>query len=80
MPVPIIVPGGRGTRVKGPASLIIAIAVVVGAMIWIPAARWFVAISAGVGIIVAGILYIWRTRRPITEKDIDDHKRPLKLG
>ncbi len=64
---------------KGRASLIIAVAVVVGAMIWLPAARWFVAISAGVGIIVAGILYLWRTRRPITEKDIHDEKHPLKL-
>ncbi len=64
---------------KGRASLIIAIAVVVGAMIFVPAARWFVAISAGVGIVVAGILYLWRTYRPITEKDVDDQKRPLKL-
>ncbi len=64
---------------KRRASLLIAIAVVVGAMIWLPAARWFVAISAGIGIAVAGILYVWRTRRPITEKDIDDNKRPLKL-
>ncbi len=64
---------------KGPASLVIAIAVVVGAVIFIPPARLFIAISAGVGIIVAGILYFWRTRRPITEKDIDDEKHPLKL-
>ncbi len=64
---------------KGRASLIIAIAVVVGAVILFPAARWFVAISVGVGIVVAGILYVWRTRRPITEKDIEDEKRPLKL-
>ncbi len=57
----------------------IAVAVVVGAMVFIPAARWFIVISLGVGIIVAAILYAWRTRRPITEKDIDDEKRPLKL-
>jgi ABC-type nickel/cobalt efflux system permease component RcnA len=64
---------------KGRMSLIIALVVVVGAMIWSSTARWFIAISAGVGIIVAAILYLWRTRRPITEKDIEDHKRPLKL-
>ncbi len=64
---------------KGRLSLIIAVAVVAGAMIFVPVARWFIAISAGVGVIVAGILYLWRTRRPITEKDIDDEKRPLKL-
>ncbi len=65
---------------KGRISLLVAIAVVVGAMIWLPAARWFVAISFGVGLIVAGILYVWRTRRPITEKDIDKEKKPLGLS
>ncbi len=65
---------------KGRLSLVVAIVVVVGAMIWLPAARWFVAISLGVGIVVAGILYVWRTRRPITEKDIDNEKKPLGLG
>ncbi len=64
---------------KGRASLLIAVAVVVSAMIWLPAARWFVAISLAVGIVCAGILYLWRTRRPITEKDIDNTKRPLGL-
>jgi membrane protein implicated in regulation of membrane protease activity len=64
---------------KGRVSLIIAVAFVAVVMILAPAARWFVAISAGVGMAVAGILYWWRTRRPITEKDIDDQKRPLGL-
>ncbi len=64
---------------KGRASLILAVVVVVGAMIWLPAARWFVAISVGVGIVCAGVLYLWRTRRPITDKDIDNTKRPLGL-
>ncbi len=65
---------------KGRLSLLVAIVVVVGALIWLPAARWFVAISFGVGIIVAAILYVWRTRRPITEKDIEKEKKPLGLG
>lgn len=64
---------------KGRLSLIIAVAFVIGVMIFVPAARWFVAISFGVGLVVAGILYVWRTRRPITDKDVDDHKRPLGL-
>ena len=64
---------------KGISGLVIALAVVLGAIIWVPAARWFLAISAAVGIVVAGILYLWRTRRPITEKDIEDEKHPLKL-
>ena len=64
---------------KGRISLIIAVAFVVGVMIWLPAARWFVAISLGVGLVFAAILYLWRTHRPITEKDVDNNKRPLGL-
>ncbi len=40
----------------------------------------FVAISIGIGAIVAGILYWWHARRPITEKDIDNEKKPLGLS
>ena len=64
---------------KGLVGLIFALALVIGFVIWQPVARWFLAISAGVGIVVAGVLYLWRTLRPITEEDIDNEKHPLKL-
>lgn len=63
---------------KGSTSLIIAIAVVVGLLISFPAYRWFFLISLGIGLAVAGILFLWHKLRPIEEEDIE-RKRPLGL-
>jgi hypothetical protein len=38
----------------------------------------FFAISVGIGIIVAGILYLRNKYRPVSDKDIEN-KRPLGL-
>jgi len=64
---------------KGIASLIVAVAVVAIVLIFEPAYRLFFAISVGIGVVVAGILYLWNKYRPIKEEDVD-HKRPLGLG
>ena len=64
---------------KGIASLIVAVAVVGIVLIFEPAYRLFFAISVGIGVVVAGILYLWNRYRPIKEEDVD-HKRPLGLN
>jgi hypothetical protein len=64
---------------KGIASLIVAVAVVAVVLIFEPAYRLFFAISVGIGLIVAAILYLWNRYRPIKEEDVNN-KRPLGLG
>jgi hypothetical protein len=64
---------------RGTAGLVIALAVVAFLLIALPAYRWFFLISVGIGLAVAGILFLWHKLRPIEEKDVK-HKRPLGLG
>jgi hypothetical protein len=47
-------------------------------LIFFPAYRVFFAISVGIGIIVAGILYLRNKYLPIEDKDVNN-KRPLGL-
>ena len=67
-----------GNSFKGKAGLIVAIAVVVGLLIGFPAYRWFFAISLGIGVVVAGVLFLWHKLHPVRAEDVED-KRPLKL-
>jgi hypothetical protein len=66
-------------RVKGTTGLLIAAAIIIIVLIAFPAYRVFFAISVGIGIIVAAILYFRNKYRPITDKDVEN-KRPLGLG
>ena len=68
-----------GSRFKGTAGLLVAVAVVAVLLIGLPAYRWFFLISSGVGIIVASILYFWNKYRPVKAEDVKN-KRPLGLG
>ena len=63
---------------KGRAALIVAIGTVVALLILLPAYRVFFAISLGIAVVVAVILYFWHKLHPIRPEDFDD-KRPLKL-
>ncbi len=63
---------------KGSVSLVVAIGTVVALLILLPAYRVFLAISLGIAIIVASILYFWHKLRPIRIDDVDN-KRPLNL-
>ena len=64
---------------SGATGLIVAVGVVVILLIALPAYRWFFLISLAIGLVVAGILFLWHKLRPIQEKDIEN-KRPLGLG
>jgi flagellar biosynthesis component FlhA len=63
---------------RSSASLVIAVALVLLLLAWLPAYRWFFLISLAIGLMVAGILYFWNRHRPVKEEDIEN-KRPLGL-
>ncbi|HTR65789.1 MAG TPA: hypothetical protein VMH85_08455 [Terriglobales bacterium] len=63
---------------KGALGLIIAVAVVAILLVALPPYRVFFFISFGIGILVAGGLYLWHRLRPVKEADVD-HKKPLGL-
>lgn len=67
-----------GTSFQGKAGLLVAVGVVVGLLIGFPAYRWFFAISVGIGVLVALILFLWHKLRPVRAEDVED-KHPLKL-
>ncbi len=56
---------------RGAAGLIAVLAVVVILLLWLPAYRWFLLISTGIGVLVAGTLYLWHHFKPLKEEDID---------
>ncbi|MBO0910710.1 MAG: hypothetical protein J2P13_02860 [Acidobacteria bacterium] len=65
-------------HVKGTTGLIVAAAIMIAVLVAFPAYRVFLAISLGIGILVA-LLLRWRNKyRPIRDKDVDN-KRPLGL-
>jgi hypothetical protein len=63
---------------RGAAGLIAVLAVVVVLLLWLPAYRWFLLISTGIGVLVASALYMWNRFHPVKEEDVDN-KRPLGL-
>jgi hypothetical protein len=64
--------------VKGSAGLVVAVGTVVALLAFLPAYRIFFAISVGIAVIVAAILYFWHKLRPVRPEDVED-KRPLNL-
>jgi hypothetical protein len=65
-------------HVKGTTGLVVAAAIIVVVLIAFPAYRIFFSISVGIGLIVAGVLYLRNKYRPLSAKDIEN-KRPLGL-
>jgi hypothetical protein len=65
--------------IRGTSALVVAAAIVVATLIWLPAYRLFFAISIGVAVLVAGGLHLWHKLRPVREEDIHN-KRPLGLS
>lgn len=66
------------SRFSGTTGLIVAIAVIAVVLIAFPAYRWFFLISVGIGVVVAGILFLWHKFRPVREADVEN-KKPLGL-
>jgi len=69
---------GMNISVKGTTGLIIAAVIIVAVLVSFPAYRAFFAISVGIGVVVAALLYLRNKYRPITDKDVEN-KRPLGL-
>ena len=65
--------------IRGTMALVAAAAIVGITLLWLPAYRLFFAVSVGIGIVVAAILYVWHKFRPVREEDINN-KRPLGLS
>jgi apolipoprotein N-acyltransferase len=65
-------------HVKGTTGLVIAAVIMIAVLIAFPAYRVFLAISVGIGIIVALLLHLRNKYQPIDDKDVDK-KRPLGL-
>jgi uncharacterized membrane protein YqjE len=72
-----------GSRIAGlfpgRTGLIAAILVVAVLLIGLPAYRLFFAGSLLLGLVIAGILYLWHTYKPVKETDVHDDKHPLGL-
>ncbi len=71
-------PGESRGFLRGAGALLVAVAIVGTLLVMLPAYRWFFLISVAIGVVVAGILYMWNKHKPIKEEDVD-HKRPLGL-
>lgn len=65
-------------HVKGTTGLVVAAVIMIAVLIAFPAYRVFLAISLGIGIVVAVILQVRNKYRPIDDKEVDN-KRPLGL-
>jgi fatty acid desaturase len=65
--------------IRGTAALLVAAAIVAATAIWLPAYRWFLLISIGIGLAVAAGLYLWHKFRPVKEDDVEN-KHPLGLS
>jgi len=64
--------------VKGVMGAVLGIGLMVGLMLELPVLRWFLLISAALGVAIGGGLYWWHKRRPITEVEEDSIKLNLK--
>ncbi len=53
---------------RGVTGLIAVVAVIATLVLWLPAYRWFLLISAGIGILVAGALYLWHRFKPLKKR------------
>jgi hypothetical protein len=58
-------------KFKGIAGLLIAIVIVVGFVLWIPALKYFLLGAIIVGVVVVFILRAWYARKPVKGPDDD---------
>lgn len=68
----------RSFGVKGRTGVLAAAAIVAVLLVAFPAYRVFFLLSLGIGVVVAGGLYLYHRLRPLKQEDIEN-KRPLGL-
>ena len=49
----------------------VAAVIIAATLIWLPAYRWFFLISIGIGIVIAGALFLWNKFRPVKDEDVE---------
>ena len=54
------------------AAVEVAAPIVAATAIWMPAYRWFLLISIGIGAAVAGGLYLWHSLRPVRDDEVEN--------
>ncbi len=64
-------------KFKGIAALVVAIIVVVGFLLWIPALRYILPAAIVVGVVVALILRAWHERKPVKTPEEESIKLHL---
>jgi hypothetical protein len=65
--------------IRGTAALLVAAAIVAATAIWLPAYRWFLLISIGIGVVVAGGMVLWHKLRPVHDDEVRNN-HPLGLS
>jgi hypothetical protein len=68
----------RTFSIRGRTGLLAAAVIVTVLLVSFPAYRVFFLLSLGIGILIAGGLYLYHRVRPLKEEDIEN-KRPLGL-
>ena len=61
---------------KGAVGLLFGAIILSGLLIWVPAIRWFLAISVVIGLGMAAVIHFWNEKRPVkaeTEGEIRLH-------
>ncbi len=64
---------------KGAVGAVIAAVIVIGVLVWLPAARLFLGLAVVAGLIIAAGLYLWHKYKPVKVDDYNQ-KKPLGLS
>lgn len=54
---------------KGTVGIVAGGVIVVGLLIWVPAIRWFLGISALIGLVMAGIIHWWNEHHEVKPEE-----------
>jgi hypothetical protein len=65
-------------RMKGTTGLLVAAVIIVALLIWFPGYWVFFAISLGLGVVIALMLFLRNKYFPVSDKDVEN-KHPLGL-
>lgn len=65
-------------RMKGTTGLLVAAVIIVALLIWFPGYWLFFAISVGLGVVIALLLFLRNKYFPVSDKEVEN-KHPLGL-